>query len=104
MIDLISSIQHGIKVIFRYKMTDSKGNVLFNNLNGKSVSYVHGTGEISTDLEKNMTGLKVGESKSFAIKDEFDHSSLYTVDVIIDSLEEMPSITNTHCDTNCNCT
>lgn len=103
MTDLSLSIQHGTTVFFRYKMTDPIGNVLFNNLNGKPISYLHGSGEVSEDLEKNMVGLMAGESRSFAIKDEFDQNSIFTIDVIIDSLEEIPETTSAHCGPNCQC-
>lgn len=101
--NLLYSIQAGTQVSFRYKMMDNNGNVLFNNLQGKSVTYIHGNGDVSPVLENNIEGLVPGASKAFVIKDEFDENKMYFFDIIIDSLVESTQIINEHCGTDCNC-
>ncbi|WP_345233369.1 hypothetical protein [Olivibacter ginsenosidimutans] len=44
-------------------MQNSKGEVLENMMNGPAISYLHGDGKILPGLERQLTGLAVGEYK-----------------------------------------
>jgi len=72
-------------------MTNSKGEVLENNLEGQPIQYVQGGGNILPSLEAELEGLKKGESKRIIISKEkgFDDADdEFIVEVIVDDIRK----------------
>jgi FKBP-type peptidyl-prolyl cis-trans isomerase SlyD len=81
-------IGSGRVVAMRYRMKNSQGEVLINTLEGEPVTFLYGSGEILPGLEKPLSGLKIGEQKSFGLSAEavpqFGQTMYF--DVIIDDI------------------
>jgi len=60
-------IQEGSLVSIEYTLTDDGGKVLDSNVGKEPLTYVHGGGQIVRGLEKELTGLKVGERKKIHV-------------------------------------
>lgn len=54
----------GSLVSFNYILSDQDGAVTESNEGKDPMSYVHGKGQIIPGLEKELSGMKVGEQKS----------------------------------------
>jgi len=65
-----SVIQDGSLVSIEYTLTDDSGNVLDSNVGKEPLTYVQGGGQIVRGLEKELTGLKVGERKKIHVSPE----------------------------------
>ncbi len=63
-------IQEGALVSLEYTLTDESGNVLDSNVGKEPLTYVHGSGQIVSGLEKELAGLKVGDRKKVQVKPE----------------------------------
>jgi FKBP-type peptidyl-prolyl cis-trans isomerase SlyD len=78
-------------VSMRYKMQNSKGEVLENILDGSSVEYLHGSGNILPTLEAYIAGLKAGDTKKIFIKRMADFQEVdddFSFEVVIDSVRQ----------------
>lgn len=64
------SVQEGSWVAIEYTLTDDAGNVLDSNVGKEPLTYIHGGGQIVHGLEKELTGLKVGDQKKVHVKPE----------------------------------
>ncbi|MFC6997212.1 FKBP-type peptidyl-prolyl cis-trans isomerase [Rufibacter roseus] len=78
---------NGLVVSIRYKMQNSKGEVLEDTTAGDPVEYIHGTGSILPELEANLVGLRVGDKKSVSVSEEqgfvgVDDAFVLDVDVV----------------------
>jgi FKBP-type peptidyl-prolyl cis-trans isomerase SlyD len=63
-------IQEGSLVSFDYTLLDQDGKVLESNKGKEPMSYMHGKGQIIPGLEKELSGMKVGEQKKVQVKPE----------------------------------
>ncbi len=103
-------------ISIRYRMKNSKGEILEDIMDGSPISYLHGTGQIMPLLEINLAGLKSGDRKNFVISSENGFPGMddeFYFEVIIDSIrhankEELEKgkifeAYTQNCDANCNC-
>ncbi len=65
-----SAIQEGSFVSIEYTLTDDTGKVIDSNVGKEPLTYLHGSGQIVPGLEKELTGLKVGDQKKIVVKPE----------------------------------
>lgn len=63
-------VQEKTVVSIRYKMENSKGEILEDILDGLPISYLHGKGSILPSLEQELTGLNEGEEKEIFLSKE----------------------------------
>jgi FKBP-type peptidyl-prolyl cis-trans isomerase (trigger factor) len=72
----------------RYIMKNSEGSVLANTLQEQPVEFRYGSGEILPGLEGPLTGLKIGEQKTFSLSPESvpGLNQTFYFDVIIDDV------------------
>lgn len=76
-------------VSIRYKMQNSKGEILEDNLNGLPVNYLHGIGSILPALEAELEGLKEGEEKQIFFSKEKGYKDLddeFYIKVVVDCI------------------
>ena len=76
-------------VSLRFKLMNSKNEILENTMEGPAIQYLHGSGNILGALEGELLGLTAGDSKRiFISKDQgYDESDDdFMVDVIIDEV------------------
>ena len=65
-----SVIQEGSFVSIEYTLRDDTGKVIDSNVGKEPLTYLHGSGQIVPGLEKQLTGLKVGDQKKIVVKPE----------------------------------
>jgi FKBP-type peptidyl-prolyl cis-trans isomerase SlyD len=65
-----SVIQDGSIVSIEYTLTDDTGKVVDSNVGKEPLTYFHGSGQIVPGLEKELTGLKVGDQRKIVVKPE----------------------------------
>jgi len=65
-----SAIQEGSIVSIEYTLTDEAGKVIDTNVGKEPLSYMQGAGQIVMGLERELTGLKIGEQKKVQVKPE----------------------------------
>ena len=63
-------IQEGSHVALEYTLSDETGKVIESNKGKEQMSYIHGKGQIIPGLEKQLSGMKVGEEKKVQVKPE----------------------------------
>lgn len=63
-------IKEGSLVSLEYTLTDESGKVLDSNVGKEPLTYLHGSGQIVSGLEKELAGLKVGDRKKVQVKPE----------------------------------
>lgn len=70
-------IKKGDTVSMRYVLRDDDGEIIDSNDGEEDLVYVHGKQQIVIGLERELTGMKVGESKSVTVspKDGYGESS-----------------------------
>lgn len=81
-------VQKNCVVHLRYRMQNSKGEVLENIMNGPAIIYLHGEGKILLGLEKELIDLETGEKKCIQVK-KADYPGLdddFMLEVIIDNV------------------
>jgi FKBP-type peptidyl-prolyl cis-trans isomerase SlyD len=72
---------------FRYKMRNSRGEVLEDITEGSPASYLHGSGSILPALEAQLEGLGAGESKHIIVSGDTGFEGTddeFSFEVIID--------------------
>ena len=76
-------------VAMRYTMKNAAGEILANTLEEGPVRFLFGSGEILPALEYPLTGLKIGEQKSFSLSPEAIPEFGQTIhfDVVIDDIQ-----------------
>ncbi len=75
-------------VTLRYKMSNSKGEVIENILRGPAISYMQGSGKILSALEAELNGMIGGEEKIIYLKKE-DHETLdddFRIEIVVDEV------------------
>jgi FKBP-type peptidyl-prolyl cis-trans isomerase SlyD len=65
-----SVVQEGSIVSIEYTLTDDTGKVIDSSIGKEPLTYLHGNGQIVPGLEKELTGLKVGDRKKIVVKPE----------------------------------
>jgi FKBP-type peptidyl-prolyl cis-trans isomerase SlyD len=63
-------IREGSRVALEYTLSDETGKVIESNKGKEPMSYIHGKGQIIPGLEKQLSGMKVGEEKKVQVKPE----------------------------------
>jgi FKBP-type peptidyl-prolyl cis-trans isomerase SlyD len=63
-------IREGSQVALEYTLSDETGAVIESNKGKQPLSYIHGKSQIIPGLEKELSGMKVGEEKKIKIKPE----------------------------------
>jgi FKBP-type peptidyl-prolyl cis-trans isomerase SlyD len=63
-------IREGSQVALEYTLSDESGTVIESNKGKQPMSYIHGKSQIIPGLEKELSGMKVGEEKKIKIKPE----------------------------------
>jgi FKBP-type peptidyl-prolyl cis-trans isomerase SlyD len=72
-------------------MQNSKGEILEDILDGSSVKYLHGSGNILPTLEAYLAGLKAGDTKQILITGMADFKEVdddFSFEVVIDSVRQ----------------
>jgi len=110
-------VKNGTVVFIRYRMKNSKGEVLENKMNGPAISYLHGGGYILPALEAELEGLSAGEEKIVRISEKKGYDGMddeYYIEVIIDYVHlatdaeliegvNLLQAYSTNCGANCGC-
>jgi FKBP-type peptidyl-prolyl cis-trans isomerase SlyD len=65
-----AQIREGSQVSLEYTLSDEAGTVIESNKGKQPMSYIHGKSQIIPGLEKELSGMKVGEEKKIQIKPE----------------------------------
>ncbi|ETZ22259.1 peptidylprolyl isomerase [Pedobacter sp. V48] len=76
-------------VSIRYKMENSKGEILEDILDGLPINYLHGHGTILPSLEAELKGLNEGDEKQFFLSKETGFEGLddeFHIRVIVDKV------------------
>ena len=63
-------IREGSQVALEYTLSDEAGTVIESNKGKQPMSYIHGKSQIIPGLEKELSGMKVGEEKKIQVKPE----------------------------------
>jgi FKBP-type peptidyl-prolyl cis-trans isomerase SlyD len=63
-------VREGSRVALEYTLSDETGKVIESNRGKEPMSYIHGKGQIIPGLEKELSGMKVGEEKKVQVKPE----------------------------------
>lgn len=66
----MDTISDGVVVIMHYTLTNDKGEVLDTSDGSEPLPYLHGANNIVPGLEKELTGLKAGDSKTVDVVPE----------------------------------
>ena len=67
---VVAQIREGSQVALEYTLSDESGTVIESNKGKQPMSYIHGKSQIIPGLEKELSGMKVGEEKKIKIKPE----------------------------------
>ena len=65
-----TQIREGSQVALEYTLSDETGAVIESNKGKQPLSYIHGKSQIIPGLEKELSGMKVGEEKKIQVKPE----------------------------------
>jgi FKBP-type peptidyl-prolyl cis-trans isomerase SlyD len=65
-----AEVREGSQVSFEYTLSDETGTVIESNKGNQPMSYIHGKSQIIPGLEKELSGMKVGEEKKIHVKPE----------------------------------
>ena len=65
-----AQIREGSQVSLEYTLSDEAGTVIESNKGKQPMSYIHGKSQIIPGLEKELSGMKVGEEKKIQVKPE----------------------------------
>lgn len=57
-------------VSIRYRMRNSKGEVLEDTMESRPIAYLHGSGRILPALEENLIGLTIGDKRTFNLSQD----------------------------------
>ena len=65
-----SAVQEGSIVSIEYTLRDDSGNVIDTNVGKEPLTFMEGAGQIVKGLERELSGMKVGEQKKIQVKPE----------------------------------
>jgi len=68
--EMEAQIREGSQVALEYTLSDEAGTVIESNKGKQPMSYIHGKSQIIPGLEKELSGMKVGEEKKIQVKPE----------------------------------
>jgi FKBP-type peptidyl-prolyl cis-trans isomerase SlyD len=80
-----TQIRVGSQVALEYTLSDETGAVIESNKGKEPLSYVHGKSQIIPGLEKELSGMKVGEEKKIQVKPEDGYGPINP-----DAFQEIP--------------
>jgi FKBP-type peptidyl-prolyl cis-trans isomerase SlyD len=76
-------------VSIRYRMKNSRGEILENTLESAAIQYLHGVGSILPSLEVDLAGLKAGDERAVFISKEQGEGQMdddFYIEVVIDGV------------------
>jgi FKBP-type peptidyl-prolyl cis-trans isomerase SlyD len=65
-----SAVQEGSVVSIEYTLRDDSGNVIDTNAGKEPLTFIEGAGQIVKGLERELSGMKVGDQKKIQVKPE----------------------------------
>jgi FKBP-type peptidyl-prolyl cis-trans isomerase SlyD len=65
-----SVVQEGSMVSIEYTLRDDSGNVIDTNAGKEPLTFIEGAGQIVKGLERELSGMKVGDQKKVQVKPE----------------------------------
>jgi FKBP-type peptidyl-prolyl cis-trans isomerase SlyD len=80
-----AQIREGSQVALEYTLSDESGTVIESNKGKQPMIYIHGKSQIIPGLEKELSGMKVGEEKKIKITPEDGYGP-----VNLDAFQEVP--------------
>lgn len=80
-----AQIREGSQVALEYTLSDEAGTVIESNKGKQPMSYIHGKSQIIPGLEKELSGMKVGEEKKIQVKPEDGYGPINP-----DAFQEVP--------------
>jgi FKBP-type peptidyl-prolyl cis-trans isomerase SlyD len=80
-----AQIREGSQVALEYTLSDESGTVIESNKGKQPMSYIHGKSQIIPGLEKELSGMKVGEEKKIQVKPEDGYGPINP-----DAFQEVP--------------
>jgi len=81
----IPSVTDGDYVYIEYTLKLEDGDVVDSNVGSDPMNFIHGKGQIVPGLEKQLTGMKKGESKNIVVKPEDGYGKIRK-----DAIREVP--------------
>ncbi len=81
----IPAVEDGKNIFIEYTLKLEDGNVVDTNEGSSPMTFIHGEGQIVPGLEKELTGMKKGESKHIVVKPEEGYGNVRK-----DALREVP--------------
>jgi FKBP-type peptidyl-prolyl cis-trans isomerase SlyD len=80
-----AQIREGSQVALEYTLSDESGTVIESNKGKQPMSYIHGKSQIIPGLEKELSGMKVGEEKKIQVQPEDGYGPINP-----DAFQEVP--------------
>jgi FKBP-type peptidyl-prolyl cis-trans isomerase SlyD len=80
-----AQIREGSQVALEYTLSDESGTVIESNKGKQPMIYIHGKSQIIPGLEKELSGMKVGEEKKIQVKPEDGYGPINP-----DAFQEVP--------------
>ncbi|MCL4640547.1 MAG: hypothetical protein M5Z89_16235 [Olivibacter sp.] len=107
-------IKRNTVVSLRYRMSNSKGEILEDLMNGPAIEYLYGDGKIDPQLEQELAGLQKGDQKKITLEKNVGKGldDSFELEVIIDTVrlankaeigKGLKRVTVAFCDEQCNC-
>jgi len=84
-------ITEGSNVSVEYTLTLQKEGVIDTNKDGQPLTFVYGAKQIIPGLEKAMTGMKVGESKSVTVQPQDGYGPVIEEAILEVDKEQLPA-------------
>ena len=84
------SITEGSTVSVEYTLTLQDKEVIDTNKGGQPLTFVYGANQIIPGLEKEMTGMKIGESKNVTVPPEEGYGPVHEQAIIEVGKDKMP--------------
>ena len=87
----MESVSENTVVAIRFSMTNSRGEILENIMEGPSIHYLHGSGHILPALEAQLIGLIAGDQKKIFISKDHGYEGVdddFIVEVVIDDVRQ----------------
>jgi FKBP-type peptidyl-prolyl cis-trans isomerase SlyD len=81
----LPSVKEGNHVYIEYTLKLEDGEVVDSNVGSDPMNFIHGKGQIVPGLEKELTGMKKGESKHVVVKPEDGYGNIRD-----DAIREVP--------------
>lgn len=81
----LPSVTDGDYVYIEYTLKLEDGEVVDSNVGSDPMNFIHGKGQIVPGLEKQLTGMKKGESKNIVVKPEDGYGKIRE-----DAIREVP--------------